>query len=167
VIRTKLKDDSVVEHAVIRRAISGDTGACVSLPIANRCSTVASVVVWSPCRKSTITRHVLHSAYADLRMAQLMPLPLTISCSNKYRLILPSWFYLSGAGLSGWSRTKSKRAVKWSVCVCVLHSSASAACHNIICSAGFYHASAPPSLTLFSAHLSVTHTGMPGIIHGG
>jgi len=27
-------------------------------------------------------------------MAQLMPLPLTISCSSKSRLVLPSWFYL-------------------------------------------------------------------------
>jgi len=35
---------------------------------------------------------------SDLRMAQLMPLPLTISCSSKSRLVLPSWFYLSGAG---------------------------------------------------------------------
>jgi len=35
---------------------------------------------------------------ADLHMAQLMPLPLTISCSSKSRLILPSWFYPSGAG---------------------------------------------------------------------
>jgi len=32
-----------------------------------------------------------------LHMAQLMPLPLTISCSSKSRLVLPSWFYLSGA----------------------------------------------------------------------
>jgi len=31
---------------------------------------------------------------ADLHMAQLMPLPLTISCSNKSRLVLPSWLYL-------------------------------------------------------------------------
>jgi len=29
---------------------------------------------------------------ADLHMAQLMPLPLTISCSSKSRLVLPSWF---------------------------------------------------------------------------
>jgi len=35
---------------------------------------------------------------ADLHMAQLMPLPLTISCSSKSRLVLPSWFHLSGAG---------------------------------------------------------------------
>ena len=34
---------------------------------------------------------------ADLHMAQLMPLPLTISCSSKSGLVLPSWFYLSGA----------------------------------------------------------------------
>jgi len=31
-------------------------------------------------------------------MAQLMPLPLTISCSSKSRLVLPSWFYLFGTG---------------------------------------------------------------------
>jgi len=29
---------------------------------------------------------------ADLHMAQQMPLPLTISCSSKFRLVLPSWF---------------------------------------------------------------------------
>jgi len=28
---------------------------------------------------------------ADLHMAQLMPLPFTISCSSKSRLVLPSW----------------------------------------------------------------------------
>jgi len=38
---------------------------------------------------------------ADLHMAQLIPLPLTISCSSKSRLILPSWFYLSGSSSSG------------------------------------------------------------------
>jgi len=31
---------------------------------------------------------------ADLHMAQLMPLPLTLSCSSKSRFVLPSWFYL-------------------------------------------------------------------------
>jgi len=35
---------------------------------------------------------------ADLHMAKLMPLPLTVSCSSKSRLVLPFWFYLSGAG---------------------------------------------------------------------
>jgi len=38
---------------------------------------------------------------SDLHIAQLMPLPLTVSCSSKSRLVLPSWFYLSGAGLPG------------------------------------------------------------------
>jgi len=33
---------------------------------------------------------------ADLHKAQLMPLPLTVSCSGKSRLVLPSWFYFSG-----------------------------------------------------------------------
>jgi len=36
---------------------------------------------------------------ADLHMAQLMPLPFTISCSSKSRLALPEWFCFSGAGL--------------------------------------------------------------------
>jgi len=35
---------------------------------------------------------------ADLHMAQLMLLLLTISCSSKSRLVLPSQFYHSGAG---------------------------------------------------------------------
>jgi len=34
---------------------------------------------------------------ADLHMAQLMPLPLTVSCSSKN----PDWFYLSGTGSPG------------------------------------------------------------------
>jgi len=38
---------------------------------------------------------------ADLHTAQMMPLPLTISCSSKSRLVLPSRFYLSGAGSPG------------------------------------------------------------------
>jgi len=36
---------------------------------------------------------------ADLHIAQLMPLPLTISCSSKSRLVLPECFCFSGAGL--------------------------------------------------------------------
>jgi len=32
---------------------------------------------------------------ADLHMAQLMPLPLTISCSSKSRLVLPFWYWLT------------------------------------------------------------------------
>jgi len=49
---------------------------------------------------------------SDLHMAQQMPLPLTISCSSKSRLALPSWFYLSGTSSPGQSWTKSRRAVK-------------------------------------------------------
>jgi len=37
---------------------------------------------------------------ADLHMAQLMPLPLTVSCS--------SWIYLSGTGSPGSSQTKGR-----------------------------------------------------------
>jgi len=32
---------------------------------------------------------------ADLHMVQLMPLPLTISCFSKSRLVLPSWYWLT------------------------------------------------------------------------
>jgi len=32
---------------------------------------------------------------ADLQMAQLIPLPLTISCSNKSILVLPFWYQLT------------------------------------------------------------------------
>jgi len=40
---------------------------------------------------------------ADLHMAQLTPLPLTVSCSRKSRLV-----YLSATGSAGKSRTKSR-----------------------------------------------------------
>jgi len=33
---------------------------------------------------------------ADLHMANLMPLPIAVSCGSKSRLVLPSWFYLYG-----------------------------------------------------------------------
>jgi len=36
-----------------------------------------------------------------VQIGQVMPLPLIIFCSSKSRLILPSWFYLSGAGSPG------------------------------------------------------------------
>jgi len=32
---------------------------------------------------------------ANLHMTQLMPLPLTISCSSKSRLVLPLWYQLT------------------------------------------------------------------------
>jgi len=38
---------------------------------------------------------------ADLHMAQLMPLPLTLSCSSKLRFVLTSWFYLSSTSAPG------------------------------------------------------------------
>jgi len=45
---------------------------------------------------------------ADLHIAQLMPLPLTISCSSKSRLVLPEWFCFSGAGLRRLSWKKGR-----------------------------------------------------------
>jgi len=46
---------------------------------------------------------------ADVHVAQLMPLPLTIACSSKSRLVLPEWFWFSGAGLPSFP---GKKAVK-------------------------------------------------------
>jgi len=58
---------------------------------------------------------------AYLHIAQLMPVPLTISCSSKSRLVLPFWFYLSGAGSPRYSQTECKRAIRQlCLCVCVL-----------------------------------------------
>jgi len=48
---------------------------------------------------------------ADLHMAQLVPLPLTVSCFSKIQIDLPFW-YRSPAG------SPRQRAVKL-VCVCV------------------------------------------------
>jgi len=41
---------------------------------------------------------------ADLHKAQLMPLPFTVSCSSKSRVVLPFWFW--------YTQTVRKRAVK-------------------------------------------------------
>jgi len=41
---------------------------------------------------------------ADLHMAQLLPLPLTVSCFSKIQI----GFYLSGTGSLGYSRTKGR-----------------------------------------------------------
>ena len=50
---------------------------------------------------------------ADLHMAQLMPLPLNISCSSKSRLVLPFWCWLTQV-------VPDKIRVGWKLlCVCV------------------------------------------------
>jgi len=48
---------------------------------------------------------------SDLHMAQLMPLPLTVSCFSKIQIWLPFWYRLTPGSLG-------QRAVK-RVCVCV------------------------------------------------
>ena len=45
---------------------------------------------------------------ADLHVAQLMPLPLPVSCSSKSRLVLPFWYWLTRG-----VRDKIQRAIKW------------------------------------------------------
>ena len=48
---------------------------------------------------------------ADLHMAQLMPLPLTVSCSSKIRIVLPFWYRLTWV-------VPEKRPLNVCVCVC-------------------------------------------------
>jgi len=50
---------------------------------------------------------------ADLHMAQLMPLPLTVSCFSKNRLVLPFWYRLTRVVLE-------KQPLNGCVCVCNL-----------------------------------------------
>ena len=56
---------------------------------------------------------------ADLHIAQQMPLPLTISCSSKSRLVLPSWFLPSWYLLTRVVPDKFQKNRKTVVCVCV------------------------------------------------
>ena len=49
---------------------------------------------------------------ADLRMAQLMPLPLTVSCFSKIQIGLPSWYRLTWVVVE-------KGPLNGCVCVCV------------------------------------------------
>jgi len=56
---------------------------------------------------------------ADLHMSQLMPLSLNVFCSSKLRLVLPCWFYLSGASHLG-GPDKIQKDCKMVVCLFVL-----------------------------------------------
>ena len=52
---------------------------------------------------------------ADLHMAQLMPLPLTVACSSKKsRLVLPFWYRRAYPGCPG------KEARKWLLSMCTV-----------------------------------------------
>jgi len=53
---------------------------------------------------------------ADLHMAQLMPLPLTISCCSKSRLVLPFWCRLTQVVRD--KMQEGRKTVVCSVCVC-------------------------------------------------
>ena len=48
---------------------------------------------------------------ADLHMAQVMPLPLTVSCFSKSRLVLPFWYRLTRV-------VPEKGLLNGCVCVC-------------------------------------------------
>jgi len=49
---------------------------------------------------------------ADLHMAQLMPLPLTVSCFSKIQMVLPFWYRLTRV-------VPEKGPLNGCVCVCV------------------------------------------------
>jgi len=53
----------------------------------------------------------------DLHMAQLMPLPVTISCSSKSRLVLPFWCRVTRVVLD--KIQEGHKMVVCYVCVCV------------------------------------------------
>jgi len=54
---------------------------------------------------------------ADLHIAQQMPLPLTVSCSSKSRLALPSWFLPFWYLLTRVVLDKFQKSSKTTVCV--------------------------------------------------
>ena len=66
---------------------------------------------WHPACKKTAGMVICLERDADLHMAQLMPLPLTVSCFSKIQI---GFTFLVPAHLGSFG----KRAVKW-VCVCV------------------------------------------------
>jgi len=53
---------------------------------------------------------------ADFHIAQLMPLPLTVSCFSKSRLVLPFWYRLTWVVLD---KGPLHGCVRACVCVCV------------------------------------------------
>jgi len=63
---------------------------------------------------------------ADLHMAQLMPLPLTISCSSKSRLVLSFWCWLTRV-----VRDKIQEGREMVVCVCVCVCACMCACVRV------------------------------------
>ena len=63
---------------------------------------------------------------ADLHMAQLVPLPLTVSCFSKIQI---GFTFLVPAHQG----SPGKRAVKWYVCVCVLYLFAVCSYLEVLC----------------------------------
>ena len=51
---------------------------------------------------------------ADLHMAQLMPLPLTVSCSSKSRLVVPFWYRLNQV-VPDWIGTPRAPVPSWNL----------------------------------------------------
>ena len=88
----------------------------------NKCHRCFDAVGWAAGRASSLQETEWWDAGmviclgqgTDLHMAQLMPLPLTISCSSKSRFVLPFWCRLTRV-----VPNKIQEGRKTIVCVCV------------------------------------------------
>jgi len=65
-----------------------------------------------PTCKKTAGMVICLERGADLHMAQLMPLPLTVSCFSKIQMVLPFWYRLTWVVLD-------KGPLNGCVCVCM------------------------------------------------
>jgi len=78
---------------------------------------------WWQCKSGVVDKFCYLadrlSVDEDLHMAQLMPLPLSISCSGKSRLVLPSWFYPSVLLVPAHPGSPRQNWRGLVVCVCV------------------------------------------------
>jgi len=88
---------------------------------------VKNWVVW--CWRRYVIWHEVH-----LHMAQQMPLPLTISCSSKSRLVLPSWFLPFWYLLTRAVRDKFQKSSKMIVCRVREPLTLSGPCNSFNCS---------------------------------
>jgi len=86
---------------------------------------------------------------AGLHMAQLMSLPLTVSCLVKTRLVIPFWYCLTWVVLEKGPLNACVRVCA-RVCVCVCARACVRAC---MCMCVFYHGSAVSGRSIFTVKM--------------